>query len=63
MLTLLYVSETVKNDFKIRLDKVLDLINCYSINFIEVGLFGSYARENYKSTSDIDICIIKLISW
>ncbi|MBP0063052.1 nucleotidyltransferase domain-containing protein [Anaerobutyricum hallii] len=30
----------------------------YNLDYEEIGIFGSYARGDYKSTSDIDFCII-----
>ena len=40
-----YVSPVVENDFKDRLNKCVEI-------------FGSYARNDYKASSDIDFCII-----
>lgn len=37
---------------------MIELINAYEISYDEIGIFGSYARDDYKSTSDIDVCII-----
>ena len=53
-----YVSEKVKENFKNRLNQVKILIKESGIEYIEVGVFGSYARNEYNATSDIDICII-----
>lgn len=52
------VSDTVQKDFNIRFNKVLALIRDYNIDYEEVGVFGSYARGDYKGLSDIDFCII-----
>lgn len=53
-----YVSESVKRSFENRIQKTLELIYQSGINFIEIGVFGSYARQDYKATSDIDFCVI-----
>lgn len=52
------VTRNVEENFKQREKSVLKLISNYDIHFDGVGIFGSYARGNYKSTSDIDFCII-----
>lgn len=51
-------SETLANVFKQRENEVLTLIESYNLNYVEVGIFGSYARGEFKTTSDIDFCII-----
>ena len=48
----------VVRSFKEREIKALELIIESGIEFIELGIFGSYARNEYKSTSDIDIIAI-----
>lgn len=53
-----YVSSSVADSFAERLSKVLHLIKEYDIDYEEIGIFGSYARGDYKITSDIDFCII-----
>lgn len=52
------VNNSVREDFKQREKKVLQLIQSYQIQFHKVGIFGSYARNDYKATSDIDFCIV-----
>lgn len=52
------VSDNVLEAFKLRETKVLELIKSYNIVFSEVGVFGSYARNDFKASSDIDFCII-----
>lgn len=52
------VGEMVIQDFKQREQAVLCLIKDSGIEFDEVGIFGSYARNEFKATSDIDFCII-----
>lgn len=51
--------------FKEREQKALTMIKNSGITYLEVGLFGSYARNEYKATSDIDILIIvnEFPSW
>ena len=53
-----HVSDAVVKVFEERMQKVLALIAEYNIEFEEIGIFGSYARGDYKITSDIDFCII-----
>lgn len=52
------VTKNVEENFAQRKESVIKLIQTYKIQFYEVGIFGSYARNDYKSTSDIDFCII-----
>ncbi len=52
------VAKSVEQHFASRLEKCLNLIQEYGITYEEIGVFGSYAREDYLATSDIDICII-----
>lgn len=52
------VTKNVEENFIQREKAVIQLIKQYEIRFQEVGIFGSYARCCYKSTSDIDFCII-----
>ncbi len=52
------VAENVELWFSKRLEEALALIKNYDLHYEEIGLFGSYARNSYKSTSDIDICVI-----
>lgn len=53
-----YVSDAVKKGFQKRLAQAKALIERSETAYLEAGIFGSYAREDYKSTSDIDVCII-----
>ena len=53
-----YVSEAVRVNFIEREHKVMELIRQSGITYRMVGVFGSYAREEYKSTSDIDFCVV-----
>lgn len=52
------VTKNVEENFAHRNKSVINLIKSYGIQFSEISIFGSYARDNYKSTSDIDFCII-----
>ena len=36
----------------------MNVIDAYDINFIEYGVFGSVARGDYKTTSDVDIVML-----
>lgn len=54
----MFVSEKVNADFDKRLATALSLIKSYNIRYLEIGIFGSFARGEHKATSDIDICII-----
>lgn len=51
-----YVSDIVKQNFKERYNKCLEAIKNSEINYESVGIFGSYAREEYTARSDIDFC-------
>lgn len=53
-----YVSDCVRSDFTKREKQVTRLIQNSGIRYTMVGLFGSYARNNYKTTSDLDFCIV-----
>lgn len=55
---MMYRGEAVTKDFKIREKLALALIKHSGIEFLECGIFGSYSRGDYNSTSDIDICMI-----
>lgn len=52
------VTKEVEENFNDRLKEVLKLIEEYKIGYEEIGIFGSFARNTYKATSDIDLCII-----
>ena len=53
-----YVSQAVMENFKEREQRVLALIQESGISYQMVGVFGSYARGEYKGGSDIDFCIV-----
>ena len=48
----------ISESFNKRFNNVLDLIYSYNIDYTSIGIFGSYARGNYKASSDIDFCIV-----
>lgn len=52
------VMDNVLQEFRNRERTVLQLILDSKIKFDEVGVFGSYSRGDFKSTSDIDFCVI-----
>lgn len=52
------VAQIVADAMSERLKKCLAKIQEYNLDYDEIGIFGSYAHGDYKSTSDIDICII-----
>ncbi|MFI3212636.1 MAG: nucleotidyltransferase domain-containing protein [Eubacteriales bacterium] len=54
----MFVAEKVEEDFKQRLSHTIRLIQSYQVEYLEIGIFGSYARGEYKSTSDIDVCVV-----
>lgn len=52
------VGPSVLKHFKQRESDILELIKQSGIEYREIGVFGSYARGDFKATSDIDFCII-----
>lgn len=44
--------------FNRRLLELMDFIDSFGLAYEEIGVFGSYARGEYKANSDIDICIV-----
>ncbi len=54
----MYVSETVKQNFTERKNACLQLFRAANIPDARIGVFGSFARGEYKATSDIDFCVI-----
>lgn len=54
----LAVKKYLKPDFDKRCLKCLDIIKSYNLPFYEIGVFGSYARGDYKGGSDIDFYMI-----
>lgn len=54
----MWVSDTIKSNFEERLRKAECIIKDSGISFCSIGIFGSYARGDYKGHSDIDLCVI-----
>ena len=54
----MWVSESLKQLFKRREEELLNKILELNFPFVSIGIFGSYARNEYKLTSDLDMCII-----
>lgn len=52
------LSENAKMLFAERQHQVLRLIENSGIDYEEIGIFGSYARGDCKTTSDIDFLVI-----
>ena len=53
-----YVSEAIKVKFLNIQNEMVNRILNQKFDFIEIGIFGSYAREEYNALSDVDICVI-----
>lgn len=51
-------SEQLQNAFDERCNKAVMLLKENLSNYDRIGVFGSYARGDYKTTSDIDMCVI-----
>ena len=54
----MYVSDELRDNFERRKQAVLELIGATKLQYVSVGVFGSYARDEYRTSSDIDFCII-----
>ena len=54
----MHVTQNIVDTMDERLKKCVSKIQEYGLDCDEIGVFGSYARGEYKSTSDIDICVI-----
>lgn len=52
------VERFIKPEMDKRFRECLDIILKSEVNFKELGVFGSYARGDYNSTSDIDFYMI-----
>lgn len=52
------VPDFVVKRFQEKEMKALQMIKESSLKYKQVGIFGSYARNEYKATSDIDIIAI-----
>ena len=44
--------------FDDRKEKAIEIIRDSGVQYEKVGVFGSYARGEFKTSSDIDFCII-----
>lgn len=53
-----YVSEAIKAKFLRIQNEMIERILAQEFDFVEIGVFGSYARGEYTALSDIDICVI-----
>ena len=53
-----YVSEAIRLKFLNIQNEMVNRILSQKFNFIEIGVFGSYARNEYNALSDVDICVI-----
>ena len=51
-------SEELKQSFDKRYAQAIELVSASGIPFSKVGIFGSYARGDFKADSDIDFCIV-----
>lgn len=54
----MWVSESLRESFKSREQQMINKIIDMKIDYISIGLFGSYARNDFTARSDIDMCII-----
>lgn len=52
------ILDHVQRHFKEREDKALEAIKSAAISYAEIGVFGSYGRNDYRTDSDIDFCVI-----
>jgi predicted nucleotidyltransferase len=50
--------DEVRNDFEERLLKGCEIIKDSGLKYERVGIFGSYARCEYKASSDIDFVVV-----
>lgn len=52
------MTKYLEEEFKIRLHNVIECIKSYDIEYLEIGIFGSYAKGEATGRSDIDICLV-----
>lgn len=52
------ISENTRSLFAERQDQILHLIENAGIDYEEIGILGSYARGDCKTTSDINFLVI-----
>lgn len=53
-----YVSDAIKAKFLNIQNEMVSRILKQNFYFVEIGIFGSYARNEYNALSDVDICVI-----
>ena len=53
-----YVSGAIKSKFLSIQNEMVSRILKQNFDFVEIGVFGSYARNEYNALSDVDICVI-----
>lgn len=53
-----YVSDAIKAKFLNIQNEMVSRILKQNFDFVEIGIFGSYARNEYNALSDADICVI-----
>ena len=54
----MWVSDSLKKMMQDRRDAFLQCVKESGVPYNQVGIFGSYARNEYKAGSDIDFCIV-----
>jgi len=53
-----YVSQGVRAEMEKRVKDAVQVIASSGLDYEEIGVFGSYARDEYTALSDVDICVI-----
>ena len=51
------MTKYLEEEFKTRLHKVIECIKSYDIEYLEIGIFGSYAREKQQ------VEVILIFAW
>lgn len=54
----MFLTDSVKKDFSEREKYMKNTITTMLGKDVEFGIFGSYARNDHKASSDIDFCVI-----
>lgn len=54
----MFIHPNVVEQFNNRLQDAVTMIKESNIPYVKLGVFGSYARGEYSSRSDLDICMI-----
>lgn len=52
------MTKYLEREFRDRLDKILVCIKDSNIEYVRLGIFGSYARGTANGCSDIDVCVV-----